>query len=247
LQGFFEFDGEFRGKVGGSVPLLRGTASSLVCALARGENVPARGERTSLKVTIHQSHVPLTRAGPAPRSPRPRKIVYDFDTGEQLYKVALPEGAATFDIEPDGTLVIADPACEATVSTISNPTPVPLGVPACKVRRVTGGRALLVVLHDDDHQTLDWTSVQNPVLHPVKDLGKHGVLEGVPAEMNETEVVYARAGCWTATVYRTSDAARAAALPARLQSTPFTTGSSVAGSGITRLRPVAKSCTTRQP
>ncbi len=132
-------------------------------------------------------------------------VVYDFDTGEQLYRVALPEGAPTFDIESDGTLVIADPSsCEATVSTISSPTPVPLGVPACKVRRVTGGRALIVAPGDDDHQTLAWTSLQTPALHPVEDLGKRGVLESVPAEMNETEVVYTQAGCWTANIYRTS-------------------------------------------
>jgi hypothetical protein len=132
-------------------------------------------------------------------------VVYDFDTGEQLYSVALPEGAPTFDLEPDGTLVIADPhTCEATVSTISSPTPVPLGVPACKVRRVTGGRALLVVPGDHGHQTLAWTSLQAPALHPIEDLGSHGVLESAPAEMNETEVAYTQAGCWAANVYRTS-------------------------------------------
>jgi hypothetical protein len=132
-------------------------------------------------------------------------VVYDFDTGEQLYKVALPEGAPTFDIEPDGTLVIANPStCEATVSTISSPTPVPLGVPACKVRRVIGGRALIVAPGDDDHQTLAWTSLQTPALHPIEDLGKHGVLESAPAEMNETEVVYTQADCWAANIYRTS-------------------------------------------
>lgn len=132
-------------------------------------------------------------------------VVYDFDTGEQLYRVALPEGAPTFDLEPDGTLVIADPSsCEATVSTISTPTPVPLGVPACKVRRVTSGRALLVVPSDDDHETLAWTSLRTPTLHPVEDLGKQGLLENVPAEMNETEVVYTQADCWDANIYRTS-------------------------------------------
>jgi hypothetical protein len=132
-------------------------------------------------------------------------VVYDFDTGEQLYRVALPEGAATFDIEPDGTLVLANPStCEATVSTISSPTPVPLGVPACKVRRVTGGRALLIVPGEHDHQTLAWASLQAPALHPIEDLGSHGVLESAPAEMNETEVAYTQAGCWTANIYRTS-------------------------------------------
>ena len=142
-------------------------------------------------------------------------VVYDFDTGGQRYTVALPEGAPTFDIEPDGTLVIADPStCEATVSTISSPTPVPLGVPACKVRRVTGGRGLLVVPAGDDHETLAWTSLQTPALHPVEDLGKHGILESVPAEMNETEVVYTQAGCWAANIYRTSLAEPGAPPPA---------------------------------
>jgi hypothetical protein len=142
-------------------------------------------------------------------------VVYDFDTGEQLYKVALPESAATFDIEPDGTLVIADPStCEATVSTISSPTPVALGVPACKVRRVTGGRALLVVPGDHAHHTLAWTSLQTPVLHPIEDLGSHGILESVPAEMNETEVLYTQAGCWAANIYRTPLAEPGAPPPA---------------------------------
>jgi hypothetical protein len=142
-------------------------------------------------------------------------VVYDFDTGEQLYEVALPEGAPTFDIEPDGTLVIANPStCEATVSTIASPTPIPLGVPACKVRRVTGGRALLVVPGEHGHQTLAWTSLQAPALHPIEDLGKRGVLESAPAEMNETEVVYTQAGCWAANIYRTSLAELGAPPPA---------------------------------
>jgi hypothetical protein len=142
-------------------------------------------------------------------------VVYDFDTGEELYRVALPEGAPTFDIEPDGTLVIADPStCEATMSTISSPTPVPLGVLACKVRRVTSGRALLVVPGDNDHQTLAWTSLQTPALHLIEDLGKHGVLESAPAEMNETEVLYTQAGCWAANIYRTSLAEPGAPPPA---------------------------------
>ena len=69
---------------------------------------------------------------------------------------------------------------------------------------MTGGRALLVVPGDDDQQTLAWTSLQTPALHPVEDLGKHGVLESVPAEMNETEVVYTQAGCWASNIYRAS-------------------------------------------
>jgi hypothetical protein len=132
-------------------------------------------------------------------------VIYDFDRGEEVYRVPLPEGAATFDLEPDGTLVIANPtSCEATVSTIASPSPLPLGIPACKIRRVTGGRALVVVPGEDDHQTLAWTSLQTPALHPIEDLGKHGALESAPAEMNETEVVYTQLSCWAANIYRTS-------------------------------------------
>ena len=89
-------------------------------------------EATTLRIAgrlvAYRSNPP---AGEGPAS----IVVYDFDTGEQLYKVALPEGAPTFDLEPDGTLVIANPStCEATVSTISSPSPTALGVPACKVQ-----------------------------------------------------------------------------------------------------------------
>lgn len=169
-------------------------------------------EATTLRIAgrlvAYRSNPP---AGEGPAS----IVVYDFDTGEQLYKVALPEGAPTFDLEPDGTLVIANPStCEATVSTISSPSPTALGVPACKVRRVTGGRVLIVVPGDHERQTLAWTSLQTPALHPIEDLGKHGVLESVPAEMNETEVLYTQAGCWAANIYRTSLAEPGAPPPA---------------------------------
>jgi hypothetical protein len=169
-------------------------------------------EATTLRIA---GRLVAYRSNPAGGEGPASVVVYDFDTGEQLYKMAIPRGAATFDIEPDGTLVLADPSsCEATVSMISNPSPVALGVPACKVRRVTGGRALLVVPGDHGHQTLAWTSLQAPALHPIEDLGSHGVLESAPAEMNETEVAYTQAGCWAANIYRTSLAEPGAPPPA---------------------------------
>jgi hypothetical protein len=131
--------------------------------------------------------------------------IYDIDTGQELYRVSLPPEEATFDLQSDGTLVVADPtSCTATVSTIAQPSPHPLGVPACKVQRVLDGRALLVVPGQGRDRQLEWTSLREPSLHPVEDLGDEGVLEQAPADMDATNVVYTQASCWVAKVYLTS-------------------------------------------
>jgi hypothetical protein len=141
-------------------------------------------------------------------------VVYDIDTGSELYRVALPseaqpEGrpdreAPTFDLQSDGTLLIADPAfCTATVSTIADPSPRALGIPACYVRGVRSGRALLVAPGPQDERLLEWTPLQAPAPHPIANLGKQGMLETVAPEMNETDVVYGLSGCYPR-VYRTT-------------------------------------------
>ncbi len=132
-------------------------------------------------------------------------VVYNFDTGAEVYSVPLPEESTTFDLEPNGTLVMANlSSCQATVSTVVDPSPTPLGISACKIRGLLDGRALVVVAGPGGDQQLAWTSLQAPAVHPIADLGPHGVFEQSLPDMNETDVVYAQAGCWAAEIYQTA-------------------------------------------
>lgn len=150
------------------------------------------------------------RGGEGPSS----VVVYDIDTGSELYRVPVPPEARperetnrevpTFDLQSDGTLLIADPSsCTATVSTIAAPSPRALGIPACYVRRVRNGRALLVAPGPGKERVLEWTPLEAPAPHPIANLGKQGMLETVAPEMNETDVVYGLSGCYPR-VYRTA-------------------------------------------
>lgn len=129
-------------------------------------------------------------------------VVYDIETGSVLYTVPLrPEGpesqAPSFALQADGTLVIAYPSsCAATVSTAAAPTPRPLGVPACYVDRLLGGRALLVAPGAGNERLLEWSSLEAPAAHPIAALGVDGILEAVPPEMDESTVLYALNGCY---------------------------------------------------
>lgn len=136
-------------------------------------------------------------------------VVYDIDAGHELYSVPLPptaEGgsAPSFGLQSDGTLVIADPrSCTASISTSANPAPRPLGVPACSIRRVRAGRALLIAPTTGSGRELAWTSLSEPALHSIADLGNEGTLALGPADMDETDVAYALTGCYPR-VYRAS-------------------------------------------
>ncbi len=154
------------------------------------------------------------RANPLGGEGRSSVVVYDIDGGRELYRVPLPpEGhpergenrtVPTFDLQADGTLLVADPSsCTATVSTLADPSPRALGIPACYIRRVRDGRALIVVPGPHEEQLLDWTSIEAPASHLIADLGRRGILETVPPEMSETEVAYVLSGCYPR-VYRTS-------------------------------------------
>jgi hypothetical protein len=154
-------------------------------------------------------------------------VVYDIDAGRELYRVPTPPeqhpeagpgvDGPTFDLQPDGTLLIADPSsCIITVSTIADPSPRALGTPACYVRRVRNGRALVVAPGPGGGRVLEWTPIEAPAPHIVADLGRDGILETARAEMNQTDVVYALSGCYPR-VYRTQLAEPGAppTLPAR--------------------------------
>jgi hypothetical protein len=139
-------------------------------------------------------------------------VVYDIDSDRQLYRVALAEAQPTsedperptFALQSDGTLVIANPTtCQATVSTLATPAPSPLGVSACEVSALHDGRALLVTPGPGRDRSLAWTSLQAPALHPLADLGVGAALQPTPAQSDGSEVVYALAGCWAPSVYRT--------------------------------------------
>lgn len=135
-------------------------------------------------------------------------VVYNIDTGNELYRVPLSlyntsEDAPIFGLQSDGTLVIADAAsCSATVSTIAHPSPLPLGIPACTVDAVHDGRALIVTPGPGNHRTLAWTSIEAPLAHPIADLGVDGVLGAATPIMDEANVVYALNDCWAPSVYR---------------------------------------------
>ena len=108
-------------------------------------------------------------------------VVYDIDTGHELYRVPMPPEASpfsvagqsdTFDLQSDGTLVLADPVtCSATVSTIAEPSPRALGLPACYVRRVRGGLVLLVAPGPSGQRLLEWTPIEAPEARVIAGLG----------------------------------------------------------------------------
>jgi hypothetical protein len=155
------------------------------------------------------------RANPLGGEGQASVVVYDIDTGRELYRAPLPSynppedlpifgghNTPTFGLQSDGTLVIANGVtCSATVSTIIHPSPSPLGVPACEVDGVSDGRALIVMPGGHD-QTLAWTSIEAPSVHPIADLGVNGVLETAAPIMGETSVLYTLNGCWAPSVYR---------------------------------------------
>jgi len=163
------------------------------------------------------------RANPLGGEGQASIVVYDIDTGRELYRVPLPShnpsvdlfplggpNTPTFGLQADGTLVIANGAtCTATVSTIAHPSPLPLGVPACEVDGVNGGRALIVTPGEGHTRTLlghdlilAWTTIEAPSAHPIADLGVNGVLETAAPVMGETDVLYTLNGCWAPSVYR---------------------------------------------
>lgn len=140
-------------------------------------------------------------------------VIDDIDSGQELYRTQLPADyriggqllGPTFDIQSDGTLVVADArTCTALVTRITQATTRPLGVRACAVRRVTSGRALLVVPGPQHHRMLAWTPLQAPRAHVIADLGPSGVLEPALADMDEKTVLYALSGCQAPSIYRAS-------------------------------------------
>ncbi len=163
------------------------------------------------------------RANPLGGEGQASVIVYDVDTGHELYRVPLPPynplvdpspfggfSTPTFGLQSNGTLVIANGVtCSATVSTVAHPSPLPLGIPACEVDGVNGGRALIVMREEGHAQTLvghnltlAWTSIEAPSAHPIAALGVNGVLETATPVMDETNVLYTLNGCWAPSVYR---------------------------------------------
>jgi hypothetical protein len=134
-------------------------------------------------------------------------VVYDINQGSELYRVALPTDSAsgpTFDLQADGTLVIADAqSCRATISTLAQQAPRSLGIRACAVRRVRDGRALLVIPAPHGRRALAWSSLSSVGAHRIADLGIGGYYESALGEMDGTAAVYALAGCEAPTVYRT--------------------------------------------
>lgn len=152
-------------------------------------------------------HLVAYRANPLGGEGLASVVVYDIDTGRELYRVPLApydpsEDGTTFGLQADGTLVIAtNGTCSATVSTIAHPSPLPLGAPACAIDSVRDGRVLLVAPGPGDERLLEWTSIEAPGPHVIASLGNDGLLQAASAEMNESDVVYALNGCYPR-VYR---------------------------------------------
>jgi hypothetical protein len=153
------------------------------------------------------------RANPPSGAGKASVVVYDIDTGQDLYSVPLPRDylqvgkilSPTFGLQADGTLVIADArTCTATVSTPQDPAPRVLSIRVCAVRSVMDGRALVVVPRAHDERLLAWTPIQAPTIHPIVALGRYGAWEATQATMNETDVAYALGSCLGTRIYRTS-------------------------------------------
>jgi hypothetical protein len=151
------------------------------------------------------------RANPTGAGGGAAVVVYDIDTGRALYSVPLPAESElggfaigpSFDVQSDGTLVIADALrCTASVSTIARPLPRPLGIPACAVRGLRGGRVLLVVPGPGQDRLLAWSPLESPSAHVIADVGRFGTLEATPAETDGASVAYAIAGCEAPSIYR---------------------------------------------
>jgi hypothetical protein len=151
------------------------------------------------------------RANPPTAGANAAVVVYDIDSGRVLYSVPLPAEdeigefaiGPSFEVQSDGTLVIADArTCTASVSTIAQPVPHPLGIPACAVRGLHEGRALLVVPGPARHRLLAWSPLESPFAHLIADVGRFGVLEAAPAVTDGASVVYAMAGCEAESIYR---------------------------------------------
>ncbi len=136
-------------------------------------------------------------------------VVYDIDSGQTLYRVPVkapePSNGTSFALQADGTLVLAESLnCRATVSTVAEPAPRPLGVPACTVYGLAEGRLLFEVGAQRSSETLDWSPLQAPALHGIADLGVGGDLQAAAPVLGGGETAYALHGCWTPAVYRTT-------------------------------------------
>jgi hypothetical protein len=134
-------------------------------------------------------------------------VVYNIDTGRELYRVPVPppepEAGTSFALQADGTLVVAR-RCSASVSSVSEPAPRPLGVAACAIDGLAADHVLLVARGIRGHELLGWTTLQTPQLHVMSDLGPGAVLGAASPVLGTTEVVYALEGCWAPAVYRTT-------------------------------------------
>ncbi len=134
-------------------------------------------------------------------------IVYDIDSGQELYRVPVPgpssTSATSFALQSDGTLVVSESGdCQASVSTVAEPEPRPLGVPACAVYGLAEGRLLLRTTTEDKHEILGWATLMGSTSHPIADLGLLGDHEAARPVLAGDEVVYALSGCRAPSVYR---------------------------------------------
>jgi hypothetical protein len=167
------------------------------------------------------------RANPASPGGPAAVVVENIDSGEILYRAALPPDAwlgsqrvgPTFDIDSDGTLLVDDAnSCTATVANVfAGRETHPLGIAACAVRRVLSGRALLLVPGRGEDRLLAWSSLQAPQANVIADLGRDGVLEPALAETDGASVVYAVSDCQAPRIYRAAleDAGTARTPPSR--------------------------------
>ena len=135
-------------------------------------------------------------------------VVYDIDSGQELYRVPVPGpslalGGTSFTLQSDGTLVVSEEDdCRASVSTIAEPEPQPLGIPACAVYGLAEGRLLLRTTTGGKHEILGWAALQAPVFHPIADFGLLDDHEAATPVLAGAEVVYALSGCRAPSVYR---------------------------------------------
>lgn len=189
-------------------------------------------------------HLVAYRSNPPGGEGAASVVVYDIERGTVLYSVPLPEAAGeempppTFALQADGTLVIAsEPSpgvCTATVSAPAQPSPVSLPVPACKVYGLHGGRAL-VVAPATRGRILAWTSLEEPALHPIAELGREEELTTTRPVTDGTNVAYSLKSCWRPDVYVTR-LTEPGAPPARPGRCPIVVAAGHATRGRSRIK-----------
>ncbi len=189
-------------------------------------------------------HLVAYRSNPPGGEGAASVVVYDIESGTVLYSVPLADfelgerPPPTFALQADGTVVIAsEPSqgvCAATVSAPAHPSPTPLSVSACSVYGLNDGRAL-VIAPAASGRMLAWTSLEDPALHPIADLGREAELATTRPATDGINVAYSLKSCWRPDVYMTA-LTEPGAPPARARRCPIVVAANHATEGRSHIK-----------